>query len=182
MEVTRIQDGLWRWSVPGPDGCEMASTYLEHGRDIILIDPVLPPPGDDLDRFHQAIGRDMQRLMGGVYILLTRTEHARDGTSLADRTSASIWMSRDGDPPAGMVAVPSGLAGEVALWSPVHRALIVGHAVAVRDGRLVAAPGADVASMSLLAPHVIIPGHGLAIVVGAADALSRAAPPDAAEV
>lgn len=181
MEVTRIQDGLWRWSVPGPDGRDMASTYLEHGRDIVLVDPVLPPPGDDRDRFHRAIDHDIQRLMGGVYILLTRAGHARGGTSLADRARASIWMSRGGDPPAGMVAVPSGLADEVALWSPVHRALIVGHAVAVCDGRLVAAPGADVASMSLLAPHVIIPGHGPAIVVGAADALRRAAPPGAAE-
>lgn len=175
MEVTRIHDGLWRWSIPGPDGCARASTYLEHGRDIILVDPVLPPPGDDLDRFHRAIDHDTQRLAGGVRILLTCSGHLRDSASLADRTGAVLWTPGDGDPPAGMVALPSGLVDEVALWSPVHRVLIVGHAVAMRDGRLVAAPGADVASMSLLAPHAIIPAHGLAIVTGAADALQRAA-------
>lgn len=159
MEVTRIRDGLWRWSVPR-EGEELASAYLEHGDAMLLVDPVLPPAGDDLARFERAIARDLQRLGGPAWVLLTRADEPRDADLLVAMTGGTPWVA--GDPaPEGITAMAAGPAGAVALWSAPHRALMPGRALAVGDdGALAPAPGMDAAALFALGAEVVIPSVG----------------------
>ena len=119
MQVHQHADGLWSWTVG-----TRTSAYLEHGDLIILVDPVLPPGADDRDRFARAIERDLARVGGPVHVLLTRQGHPRDAAALEAMTGALRWDPGMGQAPAGMHALPV-TEGAVALWSPVHRALIV---------------------------------------------------------
>ena len=119
MKVTQIADGLWCWSIG-----DRSSAYMEHGDQMILVDPVLPPAGDDLDRFTRAIERDLVRLGGSVHVLLTRHGHPRDSDAIEQMTGAVRWHPGMGEAPAGMYSLPVA-EGAVALWSPVHRALVV---------------------------------------------------------
>lgn len=158
VDVTRINEGLWRWSVRR-DGHQVASAYLEHGDMMLLVDPVLPPPGDDLDRFARAIERDLARLAGPAWVMLTRAWEPRDADALTRMTGAATWVP--GDPlPAAMQALPTGRDGEAALWSEVHRALMPGTALHVHAGRLVGAPGVDAAALLAMAPDVVVPSLG----------------------
>lgn len=158
VEVNRIHDGLWRWSVRR-DGAEWASAYLEHGDVMLLVDPVLPPPGDDLDRFARAIDRDLARLGGPVWVMLTRAAEPRDADALIAMTGARSWVPGDA-PPAGMDELPTGRPGEAALWSPVHRALMPGTAMRAGAGGLVAQPGVDAVPLLALSPQVVVPSIG----------------------
>lgn len=163
VEVTRIREGLWRWSVPR-GGVELASAYLEHGDAMLLVDPVLPPPGDDLARFERAIARDLARLGGPAWVLLTCTDDPRDAEATAAMIGASRWQPappdhRDHPAPAGIEAIVVG-AGQVALWSPVHRALMPGRALSVRDGALWPASAVDAAPLRALGAEVVIPSAG----------------------
>jgi len=147
VQVTRIHDGLWRWSVT-TGGVEMASAYLEHGDVMLLVDPVLPPPGEDLDRFLRAIHRDLDRLGGPVHVMLTRADDPRDSAELARITGARTWTH--GHPtPEGMQEVPTGDDDEVGLWSTVHAALMPGRALP-REG----------SAMAGLPARVVIPSVG----------------------
>lgn len=158
VDVTRIHDGLWRWSVRR-DGNELASAYLEHGDVMLLVDPVLPPPGDDLDRFARAIERDLARLAGPVWVMLTRAAEPRDADSVARMTGAGTWVPGD-LLPTGMQALPTGRDGEAALWSNEHRALMPGTSLHVHAGRLVGAPGVDAAPLLAMAPDAVVPSLG----------------------
>lgn len=156
--MTRIQDGLWRWSVRR-GGYELASAYLEHGDVMLLVDPVLPPPGDDLARFERAIERDLARLGGAAWVLLTHPDDPRDSDALVAMTGGARWVP--GAPaPAGLDALGTGRPGEAALWSPVHRALMPGRALVVERGVPVPSPGVDAAALLALAPEVVIPSLG----------------------
>jgi hypothetical protein len=158
VEVTRIHDGLWRWAVHR-DGVALASAYLEHGDAILLVDPVLPAAGDDLDRFRRAIERDIERLGGPVWVLATRDDDPRDAQGLVAITGARAWAP--GSPaPAGLESLGTGRPGECALWSPVHRALMPGRALIAEDGVLVGAPGVDAQALLACAPAVVIPSLG----------------------
>lgn len=119
MQVHQLADGLWRWSVDS-----RTSAYLEHGNAMILVDPVLPGAGDDLDRFRQAIARDLARLGGPVHVVSTRHGHPRDAAALVAMTGGTTWHPGMGQAPAGLHSLPVA-EGAVALWSPVHRALVV---------------------------------------------------------
>lgn len=142
MKVHQYGDGLWRWSVG-----ERTSAYIEHGDVMILVDPVLPPDGDDLDRFRRAIARDLQRLAGAVHVVATRHGHPRDTEALVAMTGGAVWHPGLGQAPAGMHSLPVA-DGAVALWSPVHRALVV--------------PDASMATGGMgMSPHaVIVTGAG----------------------
>lgn len=138
VQVTRIHDGLWRWSVT-TGGAEIASAYLEHGDAMLLVDPVLPPPGDDLDRFLRAIHRDLDRLRGPVHVMLTRADDPRDSAELARITGARRWTH--GHPiPEGMQEVPTADDDEVGLWSTVHAALMPGRALPVPGSAMAGLP------------------------------------------
>lgn len=158
VEVTRIHGGLWRWSVQR-DGIELASAYLEHGEVMLLVDPVLPEPGDELSRFERAIARDLDRLGGPARVLLTRADDPRDAEALVAMTGGTRWMAGQ-DPPPGIDVMPVGPGDDVAFWSVVHRALMPGRALVVDGRTLVAAPGVDAAPLLALDPAVIIPSVG----------------------
>jgi hypothetical protein len=158
VEVTRIRDGLWRWSVRR-DGVELASAYLEHDDAMLLVDPVLPPPGDDLARFERAIARDLARLGGPVVVMLTRADDPRDADALIAMTGATRWVPGQA-PPISVEVIPVRVGDEVALWSQPHRALMPGRALMVHGGALVPAPGVDPSPLLARAPEVVIPSVG----------------------
>lgn len=158
MQVDRIHEGLWRWAVAGADG-ERACAYLEHGDAMLLVDPVLPPPGDDLDRFRRAIERDLERLGGPVHVMLTRKDDPRDAEALIAMTGGRQWAPGQA-PPAGVEVIPTGLGAEVALWSPAHAALMPGRAMRVEGGAAVPVPGADATALLAVAAQVVIPSVG----------------------
>jgi hypothetical protein len=135
MQVHQYSDGLWRWSVGS-----RTSAYVEHGDVMIVIDPVLPPDGDDLDRFTRAITRDLGRLGGPVHVLLTRNGHPRDSGAVAAMTGGAVWHPGMGQAPAGLLSLPVAESA-VALWSPVHRALVVPDAP-MADGGMGMSPSA----------------------------------------
>ncbi len=151
--MTRIHEGLWRWSVT-TGGVELASAYLEHGDVMLLVDPVLPPPGDDRERFRRAIARDLQRLGGPSHVLLTRADDPRDSRAVADLAGATIWTAGAPMPP-GLRAEPTGDGQEVGLWSEVHAALM--------PGRSLPGPGSPLAA---LPARVVIPSVGPMPVAG----------------
>jgi hypothetical protein len=166
MQVTRINDGLWRWSVQR-GRFEWASAYLEHGDVMLLVDPVLPSAEEDLERFTGAIERDLARLGGAVHVMSTRADDARDAASLVAMTGGTRWVPGD-DPPPGIEVHATGAPGEVALWSPSHLALMPGRAITFDAGTLVAGPGADVVPLLALPAHVVIPSIGPMMARGAA--------------
>jgi hypothetical protein len=85
MEVERLADGLWRWSVePG-----RWSVYAETPEAILLVDPVLPPPGSgDEGRFFAALDRDVARCGMPVRVVETSAGRGRDGERIALRYGA----------------------------------------------------------------------------------------------
>ena len=135
MQVHQYTEGLWRWSV-GSRTC----AYIEHGDVMIVVDPVLPPEGDDLARFRRAIARDVDRLGGPVHVVMTRNGHPRDCDALVAMTSGIVWHPGMGQAPAGLLSLPVAESA-VALWSPVHRALVVPDA-SMADGGLGLSPAA----------------------------------------
>lgn len=141
------------------DGGEWASAYLEHGDVMLLVDPVLPAAGADLDRFTRAIDRDLARLGGPVWVMLTRADQRRDAEAVLAITGARVWVPGE-PPPPGAEEMPTGRAGEAAVWSPTHRALMPGVALRVDAGRLVGEPGVDVAGLLAVSPDVVVPSVG----------------------
>jgi hypothetical protein len=82
MQVERLADGLWRWSVePG-----RWSVYAETPEAILLVDPVLPAPGSaDEMRFLAALDRDVARCQVSVRVLETSAGRGRDGARIVAR-------------------------------------------------------------------------------------------------
>ncbi len=158
MEVTRIHDGLWRWSVTR-DGLELASAYLEHGDAMLLVDPVIPAAVDDRARFERALARDRARLGGAVWVLLTRADEPRDADEVRLMTGGRQWTPGDPEPP-GVTTIPVGEPGVAAIWSPGHRALMPGRAMTASSGALLPAPGVDGDALLALEPEVVIPSVG----------------------
>ena len=154
MEVTRLADGLWRWTAlhpewkpgdGGPDGWEqeVSCLYLEAPDHVVLIDPLVPD--DERDRFFEALDRDVSRAERPVAIVLSLYDHERSAAELRGRYDAEVWApaagaSRidtpvthpfgPGDPlPGGVEALDAGRRGEVLLWIPAHGTLFTGDAI-----------------------------------------------------
>lgn len=85
MEVERLADGLWRWSVePG-----RWSVYAETPEAIVLVDPVLPPEGSSDDaRFLAALDRDVARCAVPLRVVETSAGRGSDGARLVARYGA----------------------------------------------------------------------------------------------
>lgn len=158
MQVTQISEGLWRWAL-SQGGVEHASAYLEHGDEMLLIDPVLPPQGDDRERFGRAIARDLARLGGPVHVMSTRAGDARNSDELIAMTGGTRWVPGD-DPPRGAEVLETGVPGEVAIWSAAHGALMPGRAITFDAGTAVAGPGVDIAPLLALPARAVIPSVG----------------------
>jgi hypothetical protein len=82
MEVERLADGLWRWSVERGRW----SVYAETPRAILLVDPLLPEEGsEDEERFFEALDRDVARCERPVFVVETSVGRARDAVRIHAR-------------------------------------------------------------------------------------------------
>lgn len=153
MEVTRIADGLWRWSTYyGEWRDEVGSVYVEADDAIVLVDPLVPEEPDEAERFWHALDRDVERAGVPVHVLVTVFWHVRSAADLVGRYGGRLHASsrarapierragfdsdvfRPGDTlPGGLEAFPSGRATEVVFWAPAYGALIPGD-VLLGDG------------------------------------------------
>jgi glyoxylase-like metal-dependent hydrolase (beta-lactamase superfamily II) len=151
VEVTRIAEGLWRWTGWHEEWKqEVGCVYFESEDGVCLVDPLVPP--EDAGRFWAALDRDVEKLGGRAHVLLTVHYHARSARAVVARYGAELWAPsrarsaverragavdhpfRPGDPlPAGIEARPSGRGTEVLFHLPGHRALVAGD-VLLGDG------------------------------------------------
>jgi hypothetical protein len=155
VEVTRIDEGLWRWTTAhpgwtpdegGPEGweAEVGCVYAELERAIVLVDPLVPRDEAEQARFWAALDRDVERLGVDVAVLLTVRWHGRSAAAVQERyPQASVWAGRataaavegvavdrvfaPGDAlPGGVVPFVIACAAEVVYWLPPYRALVPG--------------------------------------------------------
>jgi hypothetical protein len=85
MQVERLGDGLWRWSVEP----ERWSVYAETREAIVLVDAVLPGPGTaDEARFLAALDRDVLRCGVPLRVVETSAGRGPDGARLLARYGA----------------------------------------------------------------------------------------------
>ena len=86
MEVTRIADGLWRWSTYyGEWRDEVGSVYVEADDAIALVDPLVPEERDEAERFWRALDRDVERASVPVHVLVTVFWHVRSAAEVVRR-------------------------------------------------------------------------------------------------
>jgi glyoxylase-like metal-dependent hydrolase (beta-lactamase superfamily II) len=154
MQVTRLADGLWRWTAlhpdwkpgyGGPDGWEqvVSSVYLEAPDHVVLIDPLVP--ADERDRFYEALDRDVERAGLPVAITITCVSHGRSSAELRERYDADVWApsgaaGRTSAPvthpftpgerlPGELESVDIGFDDEALVWIPQHGTLVAGDAI-----------------------------------------------------
>ncbi len=156
--LLELAPGLWRWAGrhpgwhPGRFGAEVASFALEAGKDLLLVDPLLPVDDDG------PVLEALDRLAAGraVHTLITIGYHVRSAEPLCERydgcllgppscasrlrDSSRLTALEPGAPgPAGVIAFAIGrpVRTERPLWLPSHRALAFGDAVVTTpDGDL----------------------------------------------
>ncbi len=149
VDVTRIDDGLWRWSTYYEEWHEdVGCVYLEAPDAIVLIDPLVPADEAEAARFWKALDGDVKRAGVPVHVLITVFYHVRSADEIVrryggrlhvasrarratrNRTDAVTDVFRPGDPlPGGVEALPSGRATEVVYWIPRHRTLVPGDVI-----------------------------------------------------
>lgn len=151
MKVTRIDEGLWRWTGWHAQWRqEVGSVYAETPDGVCLIDPLVPP--EEPGRFWEALDRDVARA-GAVHVLVTVFWHTRDAAAMVERYGARVWAPSRGraavarragavsDPfaagaalPGGIAALPTARANEVVYHLPGRRALVPGDVILGADG------------------------------------------------
>ncbi len=144
-----LAEGLWHWPArhpqwhPGAFGAEVGSYALATDETLLLVDPLLPEPGDAV-----LAALDALAAARAVHVLVTLGYHARSAERLAERLGAGIHgpanvASRLRDPsrltvlepgargPAGVLAHGFGRPrrSERPLWLGSHAALAFGDAV-----------------------------------------------------
>jgi len=144
VEVLQIAPGLWRWTGWHEEWKEdVGSVYAETSDGVVLIDPIVPP--EDTDRFWEALDRDVERVNGGVHVLVTVFWHTRDAKTMVERYEARVWAPQRGRPaierragvvtdafapedelPGGLKSLRTARAAEVVYWIPDHGALVPG--------------------------------------------------------
>jgi glyoxylase-like metal-dependent hydrolase (beta-lactamase superfamily II) len=149
--VQEIAPGLWWWTAPHPDWTpedledgegweEIVSSYALVADDsLLLFDPLV----EDWDWLDRSVEQH-----GPPAVLITIFFHARSAQQILDRyEGASVWAYEPatewvgertrftntfkvGDRlPAGIEAVPTARAHEVAYWLPQHNAVVFGDTV-----------------------------------------------------
>lgn len=171
MEVSRIEEGLWRWTAPLPGPCDgrdgapelVGCAFVDTGAEIVVVDPLVPRDPDDRERFHRALDRDVERAGSPPTVVLTVRRHAWSAAEIRDRypgarvlapddarretlarTPVDGWVAPGADLPAGIRAIAAADPGELVLWLAAHRALVAGDVVrGIGAGRLALADAAD---------------------------------------
>jgi hypothetical protein len=92
MEVERLSEGLWRWSIePG-----RWSVYAETAEAILLVDPLLPAAGSpDEVRFFEALDQDVARCARPVFVVETSVGRGSDGDRILAHYRAPGDDARD---------------------------------------------------------------------------------------
>jgi hypothetical protein len=159
MRVQEVETGLWRWTGHHPDWTpdqnwdpEVGCVYFAAPDAVVLIDPVVPP--EDVDRFWEALDRDVARASLPVHVLLTVHWHCRNSVAVCDRYGGEIWAHekvltdtpREIEPtktftfddtlPGGIVACDPVYFLESVFWLPGPGALVFGDIVTGADGEL----------------------------------------------
>ena len=111
MQVTKLAEGLWRWTAPHPDwtpasgkpgGWEqmVGCTYYEPPAGVagagalVLIDPLAPPEGTpEAEKFWKSLDGDVARLARPVVILLGNHFHSRSAQAVMDRYRRTVGAS-----------------------------------------------------------------------------------------
>lgn len=139
MEVTRIAEGLWRWTARHPSAPnwpdwgpsvppEVGCVYYEAPDRVVLIDPLLPA-GEE-DEFLAYLDQDVQRLGLPVSILLTATWHERSAAALRERYRAKNLIPQTVEP----YRIEGAPEEQLAYFIRPHKALVVAE-IFVGDGR-----------------------------------------------
>jgi hypothetical protein len=153
-EVRHVAAGLWLWRVAHPDWNPevdweplVASTCVESGGEVTLLDPIAPPADAD------SVWGRLDRRPPTVLVVL-KPDHVRDIDVFARRYGARAFgpslFWRDDVPdtelepiepgselPGGLVALYDGRGrNETPLWLPEQRALVFADALTAPVGEL----------------------------------------------
>ena len=195
MEVTRIEDGLWRWTTPHPGWKtgddwdeDVGCVYWEAADATVLVDPLIPTDERERSRFLAALDRDVERRGLPVAILLTCSWHARSAGKLGERYGGRVLDA--GEPaalPAGVAAVPAPAAEEVVYWLAPARSVVPGDVLLGTDDGLTLCPASwlqsggglaqlarDLAPLLDLPVERVLTAHGPPVLEGAHAALASA--------
>src|SRR4051794_5527179 len=149
-----VAPGLWLWRLEHPDWSpgldwepHVASTCVESGGEVALLDPVAPP--DDADAAWERLDSRPPTI-----VVVLKPDHVRDVDVFVRRYGARAfgpWLFwRDDIPetelepiepgselPGGLVALYDGRGrNETPLWLPEQRALVFADALTERGGEL----------------------------------------------
>jgi hypothetical protein len=152
--VRDVAPGLWIWSLEYPDwrpglawGPAVASTCVESGGEVAVLDALAPPDEDD---------EVWERLDAGppTLAVVLKPDHVRDVDLIVQRYGARAfgpdafhrgdvpeteleWLYPGLELPGGLVGLYDGRGrNETPLWVPEHRALVFADALTAPDGEL----------------------------------------------
>jgi hypothetical protein len=153
-ELRDVAPGLWLWRVPHPawtPGIDweqlVASTCVESGGEVALLDPIAPP--DDADEVWARLDARPPTM-----VVILKPDHVRDVDLFVRRYGARAfgpWLFWRGDAPdtelepiepgsnlpGGLVALYDGRGrNETPLWLPEQRALVFADALTAPEGEL----------------------------------------------
>jgi len=195
MEVTRIEDGLWRWTTPHPEwkpGADwdenVGCVYWEGDDATVLVDPLIPTEDAERHRFLDALDRDVERHGLPVAILVTCAWHARSSEELAERYGGRVVDQSELDVvPAGVAVVPAPAAEEVVYWLAPVRSVVPGDVLLGTESGLTLCPTSwlssrggleqlarDLAPLLELPVERVLTAHGPPALDGAREALASA--------
>jgi glyoxylase-like metal-dependent hydrolase (beta-lactamase superfamily II) len=192
MEVTRLDDGLWRWTTAHPEwqpggGWEqdVGCIYWEAADAVVLVDPLVPTEEAERTRFLDALDRDVERLGRDVAVLVTCSWHRRSADELGERYGSRILAPGDGPLPAGVTAVDAPTASEVVYWL-AGAAVVPGDVLLGTEGGVRLCPSswlgrgrvsdlaAELRPLLELPVERVLTSHGPPVTSGGAAALARA--------
>jgi glyoxylase-like metal-dependent hydrolase (beta-lactamase superfamily II) len=154
MAITDVARGLWIWQLSHPQWREgldwerlVASTCVESGGEVVLIDP-LAPPDDETEIWQRLDARPP------TAVVVLKPDHVRDVDLFVRRYGARafgpflFWphdvpetelegIEPGSELPGGLVALYDGRGrNETPVWLPEQRALVFADALTAPDGEL----------------------------------------------
>src|SRR5262245_4210871 len=154
LEVRDVTAGLWVWCMPHPDWRPglgwpevVASTCIESGGEVVLLDPMAPPPEEE--GFWERLDANPPTV-----IVILKPDHVRDVDRFIERYGARAYgprlFWRDNIPEADLdglepgSSLPGGLEtvydgrgrNETPIWAPEKRVLVFADALTAPDGAL----------------------------------------------
>ena len=154
LNASEIAPGLWRWTAWHPEWeQDVGCLALAAGRDLVLVDPLLPADDEDAwdDLGHAIDGADRtdvlitvfyhDRSSGPIRARWPDVDVHAEAGGIAHIDGIPTHLYRAGDAlPGGLVAYPTPREGEAVLWDPSTSSLIVGDVLLGKDGGLEICP------------------------------------------